>query len=229
MRLTKAQERLLSALQTKKGRVEHGMFIVEGAKVVREAQDLAVFTFTPSDTPRFREFVATETPQDIAAVVRAPSWTLADVVRMPTVVVLDGVQDPGNVGTILRACLGFHAGLLLVESSDVTNPKTVRSSVAAVLRVPWVSVPRGQVEQTLASIERPVFRLELGKETVSVHELPKREHIVLIAGSEGQGIRLGVNGTSVKIPHDRALESLNVGVAVSIALYERMKIVDRSE
>lgn len=223
MRLTKAQERLLSALQTKKGRVEHGMFVLEGAKFVRDIEDMIMFRFTPSDTPRFREFVSTETPQDVAAVVRAPSWTIADVAKMPTVVVLDGVQDPGNVGTILRACLGFRAGLILVESSDVTNPKTVRSSVSAVVRVPWVSISRAQVERVIREFERPVFRLELGKETAVVTDLPKKERITIIAGSEGQGIRLDIKGTSVRIPHDRSLESLNVGVAVSIALYERSR------
>ncbi len=223
MRLTKAQERLLAALQTKKGRLERGMFIVEGAKFVHDVADLVVFRFTPSDTPRFREFIATETPQDMAAVVRTPSFTLADVARKSTVVVLDGVQDPGNVGTILRACLGFRAGLILVESSDTTNPKTVRSSVAAVLRVPAVVVARGQIAQALKDLDRPIYRLELGKQTIEVANLPKNEHLTLIAGSEGQGIRLDVPGVSVKIPHDRALESLNVGVAVSIALYERSR------
>ena len=142
---------------------------------------------------------------------------------MPTVVVLDGVQDPGNIGTILRACLGFHAGLVLVESSDVTNPKTVRSSVSAVVRVPWVSVPRAQADRVIRDVGRPVYRLELGKQTTSVVDLPKKDRITIIAGSEGQGIRLDTSGTSVKIPHDRSLESLNVGVAVSIALYERTR------
>lgn len=223
MRLTKAQERLLVALQTKKGRVEHGMFLVEGAKFVRDIDDMIVFRFTPSDTPRFREFVSTETPQNAAAVVRMPQWTMDDVKRAPAVVVLDGVQDPGNVGTILRACLGFRASLLLVESSDVTNPKTVRSSVAAVLRVPSLAVSRANAESVIADLARPVYRLEIGKSTVDVKDIPRGEKLTLIAGSEGQGIRLDVAGTSMRIPHDRALESLNVGVAVSIALYEHAK------
>ena len=152
MRLTKAQERLLAALMTKKGRLEQGKFIVEGAKFVKDAGRAVLFTFTPADTPRWREFVSTETPQPIAAVVALRAWTMTDVANMRTIVVLDGVQDPGNVGAVLRACLGFRAGLLLVECADVTNPKTVRSSASAVLHVPWMTVSRSHGARAIANL-----------------------------------------------------------------------------
>jgi TrmH family RNA methyltransferase len=218
--LGKPQERILRELQTKKGREERGMFIIEGEKFVKDAGDLVEFTFGPKDTNQFREYVSTETPQTVAAVARIPKWTREDLQKYPTIVVLDGVQDPGNVGTILRACLGFRASLILIESADPTNPKTVRSSASAILRVPWVTVPRGEAEEYIVSLARPIYRLELTHHTILPKDIASGD-VVLIAGSEGQGIRLDIEGTSVKIPQQRALESLNVAMAVGMVLYER--------
>ena len=218
--LDKAQERILRDLQTKKGREERGMFIIEGEKFVRDAGDLVEFTFGPRDTNQFREYVSTETPQTVAAVARLPKWTVDDLQKYPTIVVLDGVQDPGNVGTILRACLGFRASLVLIESADPTNPKTVRSSASAILRVPYVTVHRRDAEEFVTSLARPVYRLELTQHTILPKDIAPGD-VTLIAGSEGQGIRLDIEGASVKIPHQKALESLNVAMAVGMVLYER--------
>lgn len=220
--LTLAQEKILLTLTTKKGRRELGMFIVEGEKFVRDAGDLVDFTFTPADTKRFAEYVSTETPQAIAAVARVPKVTAEDILRSETVVVLDGVQDPGNVGTILRACLGFGASVVLVESAEVTNPKTVRASASAILRVPWMMVSRAEAVAMIQSFDRPVYRLELADTSITPDAVTKSP-CVIIAGSEGNGISLPIDGVSVKIPHDVALESLNVGVATSIMLYERSR------
>ncbi|MFZ2681968.1 MAG: RNA methyltransferase [Patescibacteria group bacterium] len=217
--LTKSQQRLLLALQKRKEREARGMFIIEGEKFVRDAGSLVEFTFTPRDTTIYREVISTEAPQGIAAVARVPVWTMADILSKPTIVVLDGIQDPGNVGTVLRACLGFDASLLLVESAEVTNPKTVRSSASAILRVPWKAVSRDEAPELLASFARPIFRLELKKSAVTPAEMSSKPRIV-IAGNEGKGIKLPVNGTSVAIPHDPKLESLNVAMATSIVLYE---------
>jgi RNA methyltransferase, TrmH family len=217
--LSKSQHRLLLALQKRKEREERGMFIIEGEKFVRDAGQLVEFTFTDKDTTIYREVVSTEAPQKIAAVARVPEWSMEDIASRPTIVVLDGVQDPGNVGTILRACLGFQASLLLVESAEVTNPKTVRSSASAILRVPWRQVHRDDAAEVIAAFHRPVFKLELKKGAVTPAEISKKDRI-LIAGNEGRGIKLPVNGTSVAIPHDPALESLNVAMATSIVLYE---------
>ena len=217
--LSKAQQRLLLALQKRKEREGRGMFIIEGEKFVRDAGKLVEFTFTDRDTTIYREVISTEAPQGTAAVARVPAWTMEDITSKPTIVVLDGVQDPGNVGTVLRACLGFNASLLLVESAEVTNPKTVRSSASAILRVPWKTVSRDEAPELLTSFNRPVFRLELKKGAVTPAEMSPKPKII-IAGNEGKGIRLVINGTSVAIPHNSALESLNVAMATSIVLYE---------
>lgn len=217
--LSKSQDRLLLALQKRKEREERGMFIIEGEKFVRDAGKLVEFTFTHRDTTIYQEVISTEAPQGIAAVARVPEWTMADITSRPTIVVLDGIQDPGNVGTVLRACLGFNASLLLIESAEVTNPKTVRASASAILRVPWKTVPRDEAVDLLTSLARPIFRLELKQGAVTPAEISPKDRI-LIAGNEGRGIKLQINGTSVMIPHNPALESLNVAMATSIVLYE---------
>jgi RNA methyltransferase, TrmH family len=221
--LSKSQQRLLLALQKRKEREARGVFVIEGEKFVRDAGKLVEFTFTDRDTPIYREVVSTEAPQKIAAVARLPGWTLDDIKRQPTIVVLDGIQDPGNVGTILRACLGFQASLILVESAEVTNPKTVRASAGAILHVPFLTVPRDQAADLITAFERPVFRLEVRKGAVAPVDISPKQR-VLIAGNEGKGIKLPVLGTSVAIPHDPHLESLNVATATSIVLYEVCKL-----
>ncbi len=221
--LSKSQQRLLLALQKRKEREERGMFIIEGEKFVRDAGRLVEFTFTDRDTTIYREIISTEAPQGTAAVARVPDWTMADLATKPTIVVLDGVQDPGNVGAVLRACLGFEASLLLVETAEITNPKTVRSSASAILRVPWKTVSREEAPALLASFNRPVFRLEHKPTAVTPDKISLKNRI-LIAGNEGRGLKLPVNGTSVVVPHDQALESLNVGMAVGIVLYELCRI-----
>ena len=222
--LTAAQEKLLMQLTTKKGRKERGQFIIEGEKFVRDAGDLVEFIFTTKDTPRFAECVSTETPQDVAAVARMPKNTIDDIEACETIVVLDGVQDPGNVGTILRAALGFGASVLLVESAEVTSPKVVRASASAVLRTPWMAGARYVAAAAMAELRRPVYRLELRDGAGLPNDIAKGPCII-IAGSEGKGVTLPVPGTSIMIPHNAALESLNVGVATSIVLYERAKVV----
>lgn len=218
--LSKSQERLLHDLMTKKGRSERGMFVIEGKKFVKDAGRLVEFTFTPRDTNQFREYVTTVTPQSVAAVARMPTWAMEDITARRTIVVLDNVQDPGNVGSMLRACLGFDASLVLVESADVTNPKTVRASASAILQVPWIAMGRDEAQAWLGDLGRPVVRLEKRAGSVTPMEMPK-EPLVLIAGNEGGGIRLDVPGMSVAIPHAAALDSLNVGTAVALMLYER--------
>lgn len=221
--LTATQEKLLTRLTTKKGRKELGRFIIEGEKFVRDAGSLVEWIFTPADTSRFAEFVSTETPQAFAAVAKIPNWTIEEIQSRNTIVVLDGVQDPGNVGTILRACLGFGASVILIESAEVTSPKVVRASASAILRVPWITVSREDALDLIASCNRAVYRLELAEGAIDIARIGTCPAIV-IAGNEGAGITLPIEGTSVKIVIDSALESLNVGVAVSIALYERTRI-----
>ncbi|MBU1032668.1 RNA methyltransferase, partial [Patescibacteria group bacterium] len=158
-------------------------------------------------------------PQSQAAVARIPEFTEADVQARKITIVLDGVQDPGNVGAILRLCLGFDASLILVESADVTNPKVIRSSAGAMFKVPWMQVARDDVSSFVKKLDRPVFRLEKTASAEKLGAANIRTPLILIAGSEGQGITLETKGRSIFVEHSSELESLNVGNALAIALY----------
>ncbi len=222
--LTKSQEKLIMSLHTKKGREMADLCLVEGKKVIETAGKAVEFTFSQSDTRQFTKLVTTETPQAIAGVARIPEWDIKDVVKSPTIVVLDGVQDPGNVGSILRLCLGFNASLVLIESADITSPKVVRSSVGAMFFVPWIECTRSEADDLIQTIKRPIYRLEAKKDatSISVASVKKLEKdIIIIAGSEGLGIKLSTSGASLKIPHSSSLESLNVGHSLAILLAMR--------
>ncbi len=220
--LSKAREKLVRSLHTTKGRRESGLCLVEGEKNVSEAGESIEFTFTVEETDFYKQLVDTVTPQPIAAVARIPQHDEAAITALPTIVVLDGVQDPGNVGSILRLCLAFKASLVLIESADPSSPKVIRSSAGAFFRVPWIDVPRGEAVDFIASLSRPIYRLETPKGSAAgLKEFSREKGAILIAGSEGQGIKLDIAGTPLTIAHESALESLNVAHAVAIALSSR--------
>lgn len=221
--LSKAQEKTIRSLATKKGRRESGRCLVEGTKVIATAGDAVEYRFTRDDTAEFDALVTTETPQDEAAVAKTPTFAFGDVAARDTVLVLDGVQDPGNVGAMFRLALGFGASVLLVESADPTSSKVIRSSVGAMFLVPWIAVTRDGATDAIAALDRPVFRLEKREGATGIAAFAEPDRATLIAGSEGNGVLLPVEGTSVVIDHDDALESLNVGHAAAIALYERRR------
>lgn len=218
--LSIAKEKWIASLQTKKGREKHERCLVEGPHAVEMAKDYIDFVFSRDDTERFDQLVTTKTPQEFAAVSRIPQFTKQDIESRNIIVVLDGVQDPGNVGTILRLCLGFDASLVLVESCDVTNPKVIRSSVGSLFRVPWMTVARDEATTVVTSLRRQIVRLEKTQNAGRpLTELP--DAFVLIVGSEGNGITLDIEGQSLSIDHNSALESLNVASALTIVLHHQ--------
>jgi RNA methyltransferase, TrmH family len=194
--------------------------LVEGKKLIVEAKDQLEFSFTTDDTENFNKLVTTETPQDMAGVARLPEWSQENIIERDIIVVLDEVQDPGNVGVILRLCLGFNASLILIESADPGNPKVIRASAGSMFQVPWLSIKSAEALDLLKSINRLIFRLE-NKPAATVFNtseniLPAK--FILITGSEGQGIKLAIKSQSIKIKHDPKLESLNVTSALAIIL-----------
>lgn len=219
--LSKAQEKVIRSLSTKKGRQQHGLCLVEGWKLIRSAGDAVEFTFTPSDSLKFEQLVTTKTPQKIAGVAIVPEFHITDIAAKKTVVILDGVQDPGNIGAVLRLCQGFNASLILVECADITNPKVVRSSAGALFHVPWIRMSRDQATKVVKASKRPVYRLENTEQAQHLHKIQNKESVALIVGSEGNGIIINVKLPSIKIRHRSDLESLNVANALAIALHAR--------
>lgn len=217
------QEKLIRSLATNKGRAESGLCLVEGRKNIKEAASFIDFTFTPADTRNFSKLVDVTTPQPIAAVARIPSYSLPDLATQRYIVVLDGVQDPGNVGAIFRLCLGFDASLVLIESADPSSPKVIRSSAGAFFHIPWLEISRRKAKAELVALHLPIIRLEAGRGSkkiklskATISKLPSKA--IIIVGSEGGGIQLDISGTSLEIPHNAKLESLNVSHALAILL-----------
>lgn len=221
--LTREQEKLIRSLATKKGRESSGLCLVEGKKAIETAGDAMVYTFGSKDTSRFGDLVTTETPQERAGVARIPQSSVRDITSRDVIVVLDGVQDPGNVGSILRLCLGFDASLVLIESADVTSPKVIRASVGTLFAVPWIRVERKDAPAALRALDRPVYRLEKIPDAKKFDAKKIKRPCLLIAGSEGGGIQLKIIGESIAVSHNTQLESLNVGHALAIVLSELAK------
>jgi RNA methyltransferase, TrmH family len=218
--LTNSQQKLIKSLHTKKGRQKTDLCLVEGKKNIELAADLIEYTFTKEDTPQFDKLVTTETPQDIAGVAKIPAYKLEDIKKHDCIVVLDNIQDPGNVGTILRLCLGFDAALILINSADPTSPKVIRSSAGAVFQTNWLK----STENDLKNFKRKTYRLEISKNAQALPPQTKlNKKCLIIAGNEGQGIKLNIKGDSININHNPKLESLNVATALSIILHHKFQ------
>lgn len=145
---------------------------------------------------------------------------------LPHLLLLENVQDPGNVGTMIRTAeaAGFTAVILGEGSADLFNDKTIRATQGALFQLP---ILRGNLADILpklhdAGYESWVTTLE---EATFYNELPKPQKCALIMGNEGQGVHLNIQKlatTKVKIPMLGQAESLNVGVAAGILIYDLM-------
>jgi TrmH family RNA methyltransferase len=173
--------------------------------------------------------LATETPQPIAALIVPPDWTWAEIFRgrpkaAPLLVVLAGLQDPGNLGTILRSAeaFGVQAVLSLPGTVSSWNPKAVRASAGSVFRLPLLDT----------SVVECFFRLrQAGVKiwTTAVHGAEPADQIdlagpvALVIGNEGNGVPAEVAAQAdgaVTIPCPGPVESLNAAIATSVLLYE---------
>jgi TrmH family RNA methyltransferase len=251
-------QRAVRDLQRRKARGRRGLAVIEGVRLVEEAMlaqlefkgvlvspelarttrgqtlvaDLASHAIAVEEigTRAFSELSGIETPQGILAVVQPRVWTLADV-PVGALLVIDGVQDPGNVGTLIRTAhaLGASASLLLRGSADPMNPKALRAAMGATFRHPVVQLDdapfiawareRHLILWAAAADGVPLPRALEGKHAA-------KEPIAVIVGNEGAGIRPQLNAVAaqrVAIPLVRGAESLNVAVAAGILLYEVLR------
>lgn len=177
------------------------------------------------DDDELARLADTEHPQGIVAVVEPPRWQLDDIRLSPraAILVLDGVQDPGNVGALARTALGLAAaGLVaLPGTADLHNPKALRGSMGALFRLPSVPAP---VDGFVAWARGNSVALWTTAMTGTPVETARREGpIALLVGNEGAGVRpelAAVASRSVTVPLANGVESLNVAVAAGILLYE---------
>jgi TrmH family RNA methyltransferase len=216
--LSKSDQKLIRSLHKKKGRAETGKTLIEGQKLVDELREFVDFDFTDIDTDDYKKLVTTETPQMMAAVARIPEWGSDDVKASKTIIVLDHIQDPGNVGTLFRLALAFDATVITINSVDTFSPKVIRSSAGAVFRVPHIAATHEAAAAFLPS--RKTVRLEKRDGATPLSQFDTTGDIAIIAGNEGKGVSEQLPGDSIYIEHSDALESLNVAAATAIVLYK---------
>ncbi len=238
-------------LQTKaKARRESGLFVVEGLRLVREVPpEDVVRAFAAEGFAASEEGTAlcerlgaepvsdavmekmsdTKTPQGILAVVRQKKRTLQEILETPgPLLILEHVQDPGNVGTLLRTAeAAGAAGVLMdAETADPWQPKVVRGTMGAVFRLPFAVTD--DLPETVRALQESGFRvcaahLE-GSEEYDRVRYPARTAFLL--GNEGNGLSPEITALAdvrIRIPMMGQAESLNVSTAGAVLLYEHFR------
>lgn len=232
----------LSQLKAKKVRDELQKFLVEGYHLVEEAhkhQKLETVLITSESdyidgvknilvTSQIIDKLSnTVTPQKIIGVCKG-GYTKE--IKGSRFVLLDNVADPGNVGTIIRSSLGFKIDQIILSpnSCDCFNDKVIRSTQGAIFKVGLVKCDLEEAISKLKDINVTVIGTSLNGE--KLNEFPKLNSYAIVLGNEGSGVSLNIQSicdTNVLIPMEKELESLNVGVAGSIMMYELYKSIDK--
>ncbi|MCD8196918.1 MAG: RNA methyltransferase [Lachnospiraceae bacterium] len=228
-------------------RREQGVFLAEGVKMLLEAPPERIRkiyvskslyeekgqAFFPHadleilDDRVYRAVSDTKTPQGVLCLIERFSYTLTDFTRKanPFLIILENLQDPGNLGTIIRTAEGAGAdGVILSNDSvDIYNPKTIRATMGSVYRVPFLYAD--DLKEVLSDLkERGIrsYAAHLGG-TCGYDEADYRRGCAFLIGNEGNGLTAGLSAcadTLIHIPMHGKLESLNASVAAAILMYE---------
>jgi TrmH family RNA methyltransferase len=210
----------LAKLKQKKHREAELLFLAEGKTLVEEATESPTYLLTDPDA--VKRLSTLTTPMGPVAVFPFLDVSAPELLKEKDLIVfLHGVQDPGNVGTIIRAAHAFGAGVALSSgTADLYNPKTVRATMGSIFHTPVArelqTLPF--LEEAKASGFTPVAAVPQGGEKPS---LLSAEKLMIVVGAEGSGLPEEVESAcqrSVTIPALAA--SLNAAVAASILLYE---------
>lgn len=165
-----------------------------------------------------------KTPQGVLFTCKMPEMEVPEKLTGLRYVVLDGVQDPGNVGTVLRTLDAFDAdGLILLPGcADPYSPKTVRASMGAIFRRPVYTMTAQAMKDLLVRSSIPLYGAALRQDTIDAREIDYRPGAIAI-GSEGQGLTeevLALCDRTIRIPMSERCESLNAAIAASVLLWE---------
>jgi TrmH family RNA methyltransferase len=251
-RLTSPQNPLIVRVRKAVSRgalTDDGLAVAEGIHLLEEAlrsdchvpfvltSESALATVTPlvggvhstevlSLTPElFQHIAATETSQGVIALVKPPTWSMEQLLRgkKPLVVVLDGVQDPGNAGAILRAAEAFGAtgAIFLKGSVSPYNPKCLRAGAGSAFRLPLLTGIETDFAIAVLGQKKVTLYAAMPRAGLDLHAADFRGAAAILVGAEGRGVRedLAAKGHALRIP-TVGVESLNVAVATAVILYE---------
>lgn len=241
-------KRLLQLQKKSKARNEEGVFIVEGLRMFQEVPkeqvekvyisetlynrkklelNLDSFSIEILSDSVFSHVSDTKTPQGILCIVKQKKYDAEEILKIekPHFVVLDNVQDPGNLGTIIRTAegAGVHAVFMSRDCVDIYNPKTIRSTMGSIYRMPFL-----YIEDLVDLLKQ--FR-EKDIVSYAAHLQGKRSYdeedykggTAILIGNEGNGLREEIAESAdvkVQIPMHGKVESLNAAIAASILMFE---------
>ena len=245
-------KRIVQLRKKKKARDAEGVFLVEGIRMFREIPEKLLQEIYISESCEgkegkeirrrasacgirpelvsdgvFSHLSDTQTPQGILCVVRQLSYSLEEVADAPCphMLVLDRLQDPGNVGTILRTAEGAGVtGILLDgECADIYNPKTIRSTMGSIFRMPFYYIQ--DLEEGIRYLKKRgictyAAHLE-GKRAYDEEDY--RKPCAFLIGNEGNGLRpeiADLADTYIRIPMAGEVESLNAAIASAVLMFE---------
>lgn len=212
----------------------HGAVVAEslheqarGAALLEALRARNVTTITITDQ-ELEKLADTDTPQGIIAIIAPPRWALhhITVAAKRPVLILDAVQDPGNVGTLVRTAAGLGAAgvIALPGTAELANPKVVRSAMGASFQFPAVSSTLADCQEW---IRREALTVWVGDmEGRPARDVPRPDRLGILVGNEGRGVSAGLFGNAevrVGIPLAGGTESLNVAIAAAILLYEAQR------
>lgn len=241
--------KLARSLKNKKARLENGLYFVEGKRMCQEALDFLADSIyavlisenfaeknqafikkldesgKPIYTMRenlFEEVCDTETPQGIGVIAKMSQKEL-EIEDCSFLLALDGVSEPGNLGTIIRTAeaAGVDGIILFKGCADLYNPKVVRSTMGSLFRMPCQT---GVSPDFLAECKKKGYFITATalKNSISIRDAEKKKKQIIIIGSEANGVSdevLSYADQSVFIPMAGNVESLNASVAAGIAMY----------
>lgn len=241
-------KRLLHLQKKSKARNEEGVFVVEGLRMFMEVPKERVERVYVSETlynkkkhelnwkefpleilsdSVFKHVSDTQTPQGVLCVVKQKMYEMNTLLNIekPHFMVLDNLQDPGNLGTIVRTAegAGVDAVFMSKDCVDIYNPKTIRSTMGSIYRMPTI-----YIEDTVKLLE--LFK-EKGIKSYAAHLDGKNSYdkedyrtgTAILIGNEGNGLRDEVSNKAdiwVRIPMEGQVESLNAAIAASILMFE---------
>ena len=224
----------ISSLKSKKFRDKENLFLVEGEHLVKEAynnnclkellipigSNFKLDVETHEISENIINFLTdVKTPTGIFGICKKKDMKLQE----GKILVLDAVQDPGNLGTIIRSAAAFNIGSIVINDkcADIYSPKVIRSTQGLIFSV---NIIKEDLKTFIKNIKKThkvyATKVDNGK---SIKSVQKEEKFVIIMGSEGQGVSpelLDLADEYLYIPMNSKCESLNVAVATSIILYE---------
>ncbi|MEP1306284.1 MAG: RNA methyltransferase [Balneola sp.] len=244
------QIKLLRKLGQKKYREKEGLFIVEGERAVEQVLENSVIkvgdvfleeekaisyqltadSFYTLDSKIMNEVTDTENSQGILAICEIPSEISIQELskKEGLIIATDRIQDPGNLGTIVRTSAWFGASAILVGkgSVDLFNPKVVRSTAGATGMLAYKNSELSKDLEAMENAGWQVLMLDGNAGAEPIKNIELSEKTILMVGNEANGIEkkfFGPNRKRVMIPsveNNRSVESLNAAIALSIALYQ---------